>query len=128
MCQNPTRLPSFDLSDGTPGTVSHAIFVCPFRVAVVSAAGCFDSDDGIFHRDGLDADGPIALCEVGAYVYAVREAAARIAAAFEMNELPVERRRAARIENRFICTSVVSRLALGIPRPPMSEVTQSRMV
>ncbi|GBQ91098.1 amylo-alpha-1,6-glucosidase [Acetobacter nitrogenifigens DSM 23921 = NBRC 105050] len=40
--------------------------------------GWKDSFDSIFHADGALAEGPIALCEVQAYVYAARRAAARI--------------------------------------------------
>jgi glycogen debranching enzyme len=43
--------------------------------------GWKDSADSIFHEDGSLAQGPIALCEVQAYVFAARMAAARIAAA-----------------------------------------------
>ncbi len=43
--------------------------------------GWKDSYDSIFHADGELARGPIALCEVQAYVFAARQAAARIAAA-----------------------------------------------
>ncbi|MFT8718265.1 glycogen debranching N-terminal domain-containing protein [Acetobacter sp.] len=40
--------------------------------------GWKDSHDSIFHADGTLAVGPIALCEVQAYVYAARRAAANI--------------------------------------------------
>ncbi|NHO32926.1 amylo-alpha-1,6-glucosidase [Acetobacter fallax] len=40
--------------------------------------GWKDSYDSIFHADGTLAEGPIALCEVQAYVYAARRAAAQI--------------------------------------------------
>lgn len=40
--------------------------------------GWKDSHDSIFHADGTLAEGPIALCEVQAYVYAARRAAAVI--------------------------------------------------
>jgi glycogen debranching enzyme len=43
--------------------------------------GWKDSDDAIFHADGTPAVGPIALCEVQAYVYAARRAAATVATA-----------------------------------------------
>jgi glycogen debranching enzyme len=42
--------------------------------------GWKDSDDAVFHADGSLAGGPIALCEVQAYVYAARRAGARLAA------------------------------------------------
>jgi glycogen debranching enzyme len=43
--------------------------------------GWKDSQDSVFHADGRLADGPIALVEVQAYVYAARLAAARLARA-----------------------------------------------
>jgi glycogen debranching enzyme len=43
--------------------------------------GWKDSCDSIFHADGQLADGPIALCEVQAYVFAARVAASDIAEA-----------------------------------------------
>ena len=41
--------------------------------------GWKDSFDSIFHADGSSAEGPIALCEVQAYVFAARRAAAAMA-------------------------------------------------
>ena len=41
--------------------------------------GWKDSQDSIFHADGTDAIGPIALSEVQGYVYAAKQAAATIA-------------------------------------------------
>ena len=43
--------------------------------------GWKDSQDAIFHRDGHYAQGPIALCEVQAYVYGAKRHAATMAAA-----------------------------------------------
>ncbi|MCW8306708.1 amylo-alpha-1,6-glucosidase [Acidiphilium sp. PA] len=43
--------------------------------------GWKDSRDSIFHADGTLATGPIALCEVQAYVYGAKNAAAGMAAA-----------------------------------------------
>jgi glycogen debranching enzyme len=43
--------------------------------------GWKDSFDSIFHADGSAAEGPIALCEVQAYVFAARRAAAAMAEA-----------------------------------------------
>src|SRR5262245_17738339 len=43
--------------------------------------GWKDSKDAIFHADGTLADGPIALCEVQAYVYDARQRASRMALA-----------------------------------------------
>ena len=42
--------------------------------------GWKDSQDSVFHADGTDALGPIALCEVQGYVYAAKHAAAHLAA------------------------------------------------
>jgi glycogen debranching enzyme len=42
--------------------------------------GWKDSSDSVFHDDGSLASGPIALCEIQAYVYAARLGAARLAA------------------------------------------------
>ncbi len=41
--------------------------------------GWRDSDDAIFHADGVPAEGPIALCEVQGYVYAAWRAGAALA-------------------------------------------------
>ena len=41
--------------------------------------GWKDSFDSVFHADGSAAEGPIALCEVQAYVFAAKKGAARIA-------------------------------------------------
>jgi glycogen debranching enzyme len=41
--------------------------------------GWKDSNDSIFHADGSLAEGPIAVCEVQAYVYGARRAAASMA-------------------------------------------------
>jgi glycogen debranching enzyme len=43
--------------------------------------GWKDSLDSIFHADGSDAEGAIALCEVQGYVYAAKRLAAKVAAA-----------------------------------------------
>lgn len=43
--------------------------------------GWKDSGDSIFHEDGSDAAGPIALCEVQGYAYAALTCAAELAAA-----------------------------------------------
>jgi glycogen debranching enzyme len=43
--------------------------------------GWKDSHDSVFHADGSPAEGPVALCEVQAYIYAARRAAADLAGA-----------------------------------------------
>jgi len=55
--------------------------------------GWKDSWDAIFHADGRLAQGPIALCEVQAYVYAARRAMALMAAA--LGDEALSRRQAA---------------------------------
>ncbi len=45
----------------------------------LSNQGWKDSEDSVFHADGRLAEGPIALCEVQAYVYAAHRAMAGIA-------------------------------------------------
>ncbi len=46
--------------------------------------GWKDSHDSVFHADGSTARGPIALCEVQAYVYGAKQAASRMATALGM--------------------------------------------
>ena len=46
--------------------------------------GWKDSDDALAHAGGTPATGPIALCEVQAYVYAARLAGAALARALAM--------------------------------------------
>src|SRR5690606_964004 len=41
--------------------------------------GLKDSNDSVFHRDGSDAEPPIALCEVQGYAYAARRGMAELA-------------------------------------------------
>jgi len=48
--------------------------------------GWKDSHDSIFHADGSMARGPIALCEVQAYVYAAKRAASLIASQLDQPE------------------------------------------
>nr|WP_281379135.1 amylo-alpha-1,6-glucosidase [Chthonobacter rhizosphaerae] len=52
--------------------------------------GWKDSHDAVFHADGTMASGPIALCEVQAYVFAAKRSAATLAEALGM---PAEARR-----------------------------------
>jgi glycogen debranching enzyme len=46
--------------------------------------GWKDSHDSIFHEDGRTANGPVALCEVQAYVYGAKQHAAQMAAALDL--------------------------------------------
>jgi glycogen debranching enzyme len=64
--------------------------------------GWKDSHDSVFHADGHLAEGPIALCEVQAYVYAARLAAADIASALGHDKVAREcRERAHKLRERF---------------------------
>ena len=64
--------------------------------------GWKDSDDAVSHADGTPASGPIALCEVQAYVYAARRAGAVLAAALGMPDRAAElERQAGRLRERF---------------------------
>ncbi len=64
--------------------------------------GWKDSFDAVFHADGRLAEGPIALCEVQAYVYAARRATARMAAALGKSELATRQDTlAAELRDRF---------------------------
>jgi glycogen debranching enzyme len=51
--------------------------------------GWKDSQDSIFHADGSDAKGPIALCEVQGYVYAAKRAAAALASKFGQQAIAI---------------------------------------
>jgi glycogen debranching enzyme len=62
--------------------------------------GWKDSFDSIFHADGRAAEGPIALCEVQAYVFAARRAAAGMARALG-EEADGHERRAEALRQRF---------------------------
>jgi glycogen debranching enzyme len=64
--------------------------------------GWKDSQDSVFHADGRLAEGPIALCEVQAYVYGARLAAARLAAALgHAARAPELESQANRLRERF---------------------------
>jgi glycogen debranching enzyme len=62
--------------------------------------GWKDSFDSIFHADGRIAEGPIALCEVQAYVFAARRAAAEMAEALG-EDGAVHARQAEALRQRF---------------------------
>lgn len=64
--------------------------------------GWKDSDDAVFHADGSPAEGPIALAEVQAYVFAARRAAALLAMALGCAGRAAElTRQAAELQARF---------------------------
>jgi glycogen debranching enzyme len=73
--------------------------------------GWKDSNDSVFHSDGVLAEGPIALCEVQGYVYRAKRAAAEIAAVVGEPELSRELRCEAdalkqRFEQSFWCEEI----------------------
>jgi glycogen debranching enzyme len=64
--------------------------------------GWKDSYDSVFYRDGVLAAPPIALCEVQAYVYGAKKAAARIAAHLGFADLSEALdRKADRLQEQF---------------------------
>src|SRR5690606_12823243 len=64
--------------------------------------GWKDSHDSVFHADGRSAEGPVALCEVQAYIYAARLAAADLAGALGHLDRATElRQRADDLRERF---------------------------
>ncbi len=64
--------------------------------------GWKDSEDSVFHADGRSAEGPIALCEIQAYVYAAWRGAARLATALGLEaEAPALTRKADALRDRF---------------------------
>jgi glycogen debranching enzyme len=70
--------------------------------------GWKDSEDSVMHADGRLAQGPIALCEVQAYVYLAKRLAARVAADVADHSLAAELRNSAqtlkaRFEAAFWC-------------------------
>ena len=73
--------------------------------------GWKDSHDSVFHADGSLATGPIALCEVQAYVHAAKRGAARMAEALGLGTRASELERAAdrlqlAFESRFWCEDI----------------------
>ena len=64
--------------------------------------GWKDSFDAIFHRDGRLAEGPIALCEVQAYVYGAKRHAAVLAEALGHPQRAATLAAAGRISSREI--------------------------
>jgi len=74
----------------------------------LASQGWKDSFDSIFHADGGAAEGPIALCEVQAYVFAAKAGAAAIARALGEEEYACSLDHQAevlrgRFEDRFWC-------------------------
>ena len=68
----------------------------------LSQQGWKDSYDSVFHKDGILANPPIALCEVQGYVYAARKAVASMAARLGYADLGQEQKaRAAALQSKF---------------------------
>lgn len=93
--------------------------------------GWKDSHDAIFHRDGRAAEGPIALCEVQAYVYGAKRHAAQLAAALGDGErasalaAQAEALRV-RFEEKFWCEELsVYALALDGAKQPCEVITSN---
>ncbi len=73
--------------------------------------GWKDSNDSVFHADGQLAEAPIALCEVQAYTYAAKRAAAHLAKEFGKSSFAVQLdseadRLQQRFENDFWCEEI----------------------
>ena len=93
--------------------------------------GWKDSHDSVFHADGTDAEGPIALCEVQAYVYAAKRAGrlgegdGRTRACAKLGR-EAERLRQA-FENTFWCEEIgilcarAGRLQAALPGPHLER-------
>lgn len=62
--------------------------------------GWKDSHDSVWHADGSDAIGPIALCEVQGYVYAAWKAVSRIAGALGKNDIAEQTQNRANVLRR----------------------------
>ena len=82
--------------------------------------GWKDSNDSVFHSDGLNAKGPIALCEVQGYVYAAKRAAARVASVLGKHEvtsrlLNESRALRSKFQRAFWCNDL-STFALALDR------------
>jgi len=58
----------------------------PESTGSLANQGWKDSHDSVFHADGSNAKGPIALCEVQGYVFAAKRSAARMAERLGLND------------------------------------------
>lgn len=80
--------------------------------------GWKDTDDAIFHEDGSEVVGPVALCEVQSYVYQAWQAAAKLAKALGLHDQAVlPQKRAARLRedfNRAFWCDEISTFALAL--------------
>ncbi|MDP9338043.1 MAG: amylo-alpha-1,6-glucosidase, partial [Acidobacteriota bacterium] len=73
--------------------------------------GWKDSNDSVFHANGILADAPIALCEVQAYTYAAKRSAAMLASEFGDNDYSLKLNLEAdslqqRFEEEFWCEEI----------------------
>jgi len=97
----------------------------------LSNQGWKDSQDAIFHRNGEYAQGPIALCEVQAYVYGAKRHAALLAAALGLESQAMllqgqaeELRKA--FEEKFWCDELsVYAIALDGAKQPCRVVSSN---
>ena len=86
--------------------------------------GWKDSEDSVFHADGRLAQGPIALCEVQAYVYAAKRGISEVAAALGYHALAESLKHQAsalreRFQTAFWCEEIGSyALALDGAKEP----------
>jgi glycogen debranching enzyme len=97
----------------------------------LSNQGWKDSQDAVFHRNGQYAEGPIALCEVQAYVYGAKLHASRLAAALGHREQADRLRTQAdalreKFEAQFWCEELsVYALALDGAKQPCRVVSSN---
>jgi len=97
----------------------------------LSNQGWKDSQDAVFHRNGQYAEGPIALCEVQAYVYGAKQHASLLAAALGHQAQAVRLRAQAdalreNFEAQFWCEELsVYALALDGAKQPCRVVSSN---
>jgi glycogen debranching enzyme len=97
----------------------------------LSNQGWKDSQDAVFHRNGQYAEGPIALCEVQAYVYGAKQHASLLAAALGHQAQAVRLRAQAdalreNFEAKFWCEELsVYALALDGAKQPCRVVSSN---
>jgi glycogen debranching enzyme len=93
--------------------------------------GWKDSQDAVFHRNGQYAQGPIALCEVQAYVFGAKRHASILAAALGLNaqaeQLQIQAETLRReFEAKFWCEELsIYALALDGDKQPCRVVTSN---
>jgi glycogen debranching enzyme len=97
----------------------------------LSNQGWKDSQDAVFHRDGQYAEGPIALCEVQAYVYGAKQHGSLLAAMLGHHALAERLRSQAEalrenFEAKFWCEDLsVYALALDGAKQPCRVVSSN---